>query len=767
MGRFNYIQNNFLNGEISPKAYGRTDLKEYLQSCREIFNAVPFKQGGAGRRNGSQFIRSTFTNANAATVNFQTKKFRLIPFSVSRTEAYVIWIGTDDPPKCFGLVNTNALSHTQSAIARGAVYASPGYELNHLGDQSGGTGGTTGAYYTEAELKEVQYAQSGDILVIVHPNHVPLVIYRTAADTFKWLEWGASQASAGGPFVGQNTVRQYPFRTVNTNTANTMTLSGVLTVGGAVTATMIDDTFVAGHKGSIWKTTRAGSTGSFIITAITSAKIATGIVTTDCTTVSTVATSAWEESAWSDYRGWPRTVCFFEQRAIFGGNAAERDTVWASQQGDIYEMDAVGYATDSGYGTVEATDPFTLTPAATEVNSMNWLSPAKVLSAGTLGREYNISGPDNSLSFGPTNVSFSPETSHGSAYVQAVRNANALTFVQRAGRSVREFIFNFQEDSFRADDLATYAEHMTKKCYELRGPGSNVPRIINMQLQESASTLWCLDDNGFLLSCLRDRQNGVTAWAFHAIAGRYDDVGVTWTSNYAYVKSIAIVPNATGSSDDIWMLVGRFEHGGTETVYLEKIGSDFIRNELDIPTGVDLSDFDTRPVYMDSAFRGAGGPGTSITGFTHLANKTVGVLVDGNYIGTKTVSAGGVITLDSSGTDVIAGLLYRSIIDPVSVEAGSVIGSANMSMQSIDKAIIRFERTCSAKIGKTPTDPMMEELNFRADDLGAGLPTPPYTGIIERDFPGDWGRESRMAIVCEDALPMNVVSYTLHGVTND
>ena len=136
-----YIQSNFTSGEWSPRLYGRSDLDKYKAACSTLKNFVVFPHGGATRRMGIHDIAAA-----------KTTEVRLIPFQYNRDEAYVI-----------------ELSDLVLRLYRNGaqIESSPGvpYELAHT--------------YTEAELWEINFTQSADLLYLVHKDHAPAKIARS------------------------------------------------------------------------------------------------------------------------------------------------------------------------------------------------------------------------------------------------------------------------------------------------------------------------------------------------------------------------------------------------------------------------------------------------------------------------------------------------------------------------------------------------------------------------------------------------------------
>ena len=96
MSKYNFLKNNFLGGEISPRAYGRAELDIYRSTCEQIFNAIVYPQGGVARRPGSEFVTASvlevLTGGGSPTYTPMTVKHRIIPYKRSKTESYAILI---------------------------------------------------------------------------------------------------------------------------------------------------------------------------------------------------------------------------------------------------------------------------------------------------------------------------------------------------------------------------------------------------------------------------------------------------------------------------------------------------------------------------------------------------------------------------------------------------------------------------------------------------------------------------------------------------
>ena len=130
------LQKSFAGGEVSPEMFGRIDDVKYQSGAAKIRNFITKPQGPAANRPGLQFVRE---------VKDSTKKVRLIPFTYSTTQTMVIEMGA-------GYFRF----HTQGATV---MDGSVPYELANT--------------YSEADLFDIHYVQSADVLTLVHPNYPP------------------------------------------------------------------------------------------------------------------------------------------------------------------------------------------------------------------------------------------------------------------------------------------------------------------------------------------------------------------------------------------------------------------------------------------------------------------------------------------------------------------------------------------------------------------------------------------------------------------
>ena len=228
MARANFAFSAFVAGELSTRLTGRVDLKKYFTGCEILENFVLHPHGGASRRPGTTYV----SDAKSASA-----KSRLRTFQFNVTQAY-----------CLEFFNN-------------------GFRIFKDGGQV--TSGSPAAAvevtttYTTAQLAELKFAQSADVMYVAHPAHPVRKIARTSHTA-----WTIADVDfARGPFLDANI-------TATTLTANGRSGTGVTVTASAATGINGGTGFTANdvgrliklHHGYVKITARASAT-SVTVTA--------------------------------------------------------------------------------------------------------------------------------------------------------------------------------------------------------------------------------------------------------------------------------------------------------------------------------------------------------------------------------------------------------------------------------------------------------------------------------------------------------------------
>jgi hypothetical protein len=148
---------------------------------------------------------------------------------------------------------------------------------------------------------------------------------------------------------------------------------------------------------------------------------------------------------------YPAAVAFYEQRLSLAGTLNDPQKYWLSMSGDYEDMTA----------GAEDDDAIEYTIAADQVNAIKWMVPGRVLLTGTVGGEWRMWSGSASDPITPSNADAKRQTAHGSKDIQAMPMGNSVLFIQRAGRKIRELVYDYDVDGYVSADLSILAEHIT------------------------------------------------------------------------------------------------------------------------------------------------------------------------------------------------------------------------------------------------------------------------------------------------------------------
>ncbi len=465
----------------------------------------------------------------------------------------------------------------------------------------------------------------------------------------------------------------------------------------------LDDT--SGTVISYFTTDQTSVEGIVEITAVTNSSTATGTVLK--TLASTDATHRWSEGSWSNFRGWPQTASFFEDRLMFGGNTAQPDTIWGSVVSDYSNMEA----------GVDDADAVIFTLSSRQVNVIEWLIGKDKLLIGTSGAEWTIEGgTDEPLT--PSNVIAKQHSTYGSANLQANIANESVLFFQRGKEKMRELAYNWELDSYVAPDMTILSSLVTNSG------------IDDTTFQKTPdSILWCVRADGELPVFSYERSENITAWS--RMITHTNLAGTLTDSDF---ESVARISGAT--EDEIWVIVERTINSSTVR-YIEQIQSrDF---------GDDAED----AFYVDCGITYDSTASSAMTGLTHLEGQTIYVLADGVVFDTEVVSSGA-ITLSLNNVTTTASTVQMGLGYEVNMRTMplSFIGSETIhgKMKRISEVISEWYLSGDFSIGKD------------ASNLQAYGITGQTTDIDRKTFPPGWDRNGYIFIYQLSPEPLTLLS---------
>lgn len=779
MSKASPIQTSFNAGEFSPTLEGRVDIAKYASSCKDITNFVPMVQGPAKRRSGTRFVNEVKDSADQTWlirfefsedqtymlefgdkyIRFYTNHAQLVTGSVTAWNSATAYVVGD--LASYGGVNyycevenTNQTPPNASYWypLTGSIYEIPSpYDVADLTDSLG-----------ELRLRTVQ---SADIVYIVHPDYAPHKLSRYGPT--KWII--EELLTIEGPFEDvdpEETITVYA--SAETGNITLTASSGIFEAGDVGSLFYLEQKLVDivtqwesgkaitsgarrrsdnktyeainsattgvnkpthsigsqydGDAGVLWAFRDAGY-GHVRITGYTSATQVSATVITripSAAVSSGNASTRWAFGKWSDVNGYPEQVTFFRERLCF------------TKDQDV-EMSVVGdfenFARKNSSGEVVVDQAISIRISSDQVNKIQWLSPSKGLLVGTAGGEYVIKELTTNEAFGPANVTVVNQSPFGSREVIPVQVGEAVLFVQRSGRKLRELMYDFGSDSYKSIDTTVLSEHIT------------YGGIVDMAYQqEPDSVVWCVRADGVLLGFTYNKEQDVLGWHKHQLGGS------------GIVECVDTIPNPDKDQDDLWMIVKRTINGTTKR-YIEYLEKDFSQED-------DIED----AFFVDCGLTYSGAAADVISGLDHLEGETVAVLSDGAAHPDCVVTSGD-ITLVRDASKVQIGLPCPATIVTQRLNAGGADGTSQGKTKRITKVVIRFLRTLGAKAGFNTDN--LDEIQFRSGSDPMDSAPPVFSGDKLLEWNGGYDFDGYVTIQQPQPLPMTIVAIMPQVVTQD
>lgn len=750
MGRFAPIWNTFNAGELSPLIDGRTDQEKYFAGCKRLRNLIPTVQGPATRRGGSRYMGATRNNGRAW----------FLPFEFNQAQSYVLEL-TDLKMRFW--------------VNRGQLLSGPDpYEVD--------TPWTSANLITEESTLALRSVQSGDTMWICHNDGAvaPQQLKRLAATnwTIEPVEFengpfedidpdSATTVTASGvsgvitltastaifsaddidtPFYVEqkdganvktwataqraalNDVRRYEGNYYkNTNTpagAKPVTgnnppvhTEGRFWDGGGTDDSTTDDFSSTGVE---WEYLHSGYGWARITAVAVDGLSATATVVRRLPDAALAGTNRWAKSAFSAARGWPTSVAFFRERLCYA-------------RGRELFMSVVGayddFSPKDGPDITKET-ALKLKLASDRLDLIRWIMPSAALLIGTARNELSVQEQTTTTVFAADNSLTVPQTEYGSRLLEPIRVGNAVLFIQRAGRKLREMIYDYASDRYKADDLTVLSEHVVDAG------------IVDMDFQQEPDNIvWCVLTDGTLAALTYNRERGVIAWVPHTIGG--ED---------AIVETVASISAPDGRRDDVWLGVRRTINGNVVR-YVETIEDHRLAE-------VDTAD----AFYGDCGITYDGASTKTIAGLNHLEGETVQILADGSAHA-ELVVQGGQITLTRSASKVQIGFDSPAQLQTMRLEGGVNDGTAQTRKKSIAELFLRVFNTIGGLVG--PSFDRLDPIPGLSPSGTVGTRPPLFTGDRRVEFPAEYGEDGYVCVQSSPMLPLTVVAIAARVEVDD
>lgn len=424
----------------------------------------------------------------------------------------------------------------------------------------------------------------------------------------------------------------------------------------------------------------------------------------------------WAEGSWSDERGYPKQVTFFEERIVYGYTIYQPNQLWLSKTGDFENFEA-GTNDNNSFSLVLPTS-----------DAIMWVDSLEALLVGTSGGEWRIRSNSLDEALTPSNFSIKQQTTWGAGNLGSIKVSDAILFIDYVGRKIREVAWNDEQQKFTSPDLTSLAENITVGGIGGYAYQRNPDSIVWIWLK---TPYYFNGDLISLISMTYDRSQNVIAFAMHSFG---ETNGVPEVSPGAEVESVCVTPST--NEDVVTLAVKRVINGSTVR-YIEQIQPVDFGNNIEDCFFVDCG------LSYDST------PATTFSGLDHLEGETVTVLGDGCVFADQVVT-GGEVTLSQAVSVCHIGLKSRYKLEPMRLAGnpGDIMGLE----RTIPEILVSFYKTSGASYGDgTNTYP----IDFRTTEV-FGSPPALFTGEKKLPFNSGFTTQDTIIISGSDPLPCTV-----------
>lgn len=765
------LQPTFAAGELSPSASARTDIARYYTGLKLCRNFMVMPYGGVRNRPGTRFV---------CEVADSTELNRLIPFQFNDEQTYILQFGN----QLMRVIKDGG----QVLYSSGPSVGQP-YQL--------------AMPYTQADLLQLNFTQSADVMTFAHPSYKPRELGRLAHDNWITNEISlvpriAPPATAtAAPFSGDGIQQSWRYQvTAVLDDGNTLdeslpvTSNSILVWSSSSAAGIVWDAVPGATYYIVYKDTAGAGIYGFIGRA-------TGTTFTDrnITAVKT-DTPPNGNDPFVGANNYPGAVGYYQQRLVFAGSNLSPQTFWMSKTGLFKNF---GYSIPN-----KDDDSITFTIASKEVNRVRHLIGLRKLLGLTSGGEWTFSGGDTGLT--AKSIQASQEGYDGSALVPPVVVGTSAVYVQARGNRVSSFGYSLDADGFAAGDLTLFSAHLFR--------GYELTSVAYQKIPDSI--VWYVRDDGKLLGMTYLPEQQLVGWHWHDTDG--------------FVESIACIPE--GQEDALYMVVRRTINGvqkryvermatrqvlsiedaffvdsglsydgrntdttktmrlsgGTTWQYPEvvtmtaqghapfTVGSVGVNYSLKLVVTDDNDDVTTATVRVqvvgytsatvvtvkllivcpellrNAAVSSWARQAKSISGLGHLEGKTVSILADGS-VHPQRVVTGGAITLQEAAGVAHVGLPYKSDMETLDLElknGNETILDKKIAVTSLT-VLVEESRGIFAGKDKNSLRP------HKTSRTTYEQPLETLTGQAEINISNDWKSKGRVFIRQSDPLPLSVL----------
>ncbi len=805
---------SFAGGEITPELAGRLDLAKYQTGLSLARNFITLAHGPATRRSGFEFIRAAGDSTNSV---------RLIPFAFSATQTVVLEFGHQYIRFHINgatlLAGSPAAWATTTEYAVGALVTQSSNKYYCVTAHTSGTFATdlaagkwyllpaSGVYqiptpYVSADLFDLHFAQSADIITIAHPSYATRELARNAA-----TDWSLTTVTFAPPSNAPTGVTATATVATSTNLTQAKYVvtavqpDGVTESLASAVASATNNLTLAGNFNTITWTgvdgasrynvyKRRGGIYGYIgqvtpVTGVTKAisTLSQGTILSDSKTVTATTSSAHgfttgdkvliEGAQYSWMNGYFQITVL--SSTTFRYTSSKK--TFAISTGGTASIPSLSLVDDNV--TADTTTPppediISLNTATGEYPAATVYHEQRRWFAGTNDKPQVLwatrTGTDKNLTSSvPSREADGMELRIAASQYNQIRHLVGLSdlIAFTAGGEFRIYAENSPAITPTSVSIKPQGYSGASNVQPVVTPGSILyvqaqgSRVRELAYSWEANAYRTLDlsimaphrFNGYVIKQVAfTRAPDSILWAVR------DDgtlLGMTYVPDqqvYGWhahdtdgtFESVCVV--SEGNEDVLYAVVRR-TIGGTALRYIERLRSRVFTDQKDA-------------FFVDSGLTYDGTPVTTLSGLDHLEGKTVAILADGAVHPTRVVTSGA-IALDFAASVIHVGLPFTSDLRtlPLALEGAPAVGQG--TLKNVNKVHLRVAQSSVVKAG--PDFVRLREYPPRAITDPYGSPPALRDGELSLLIDPSWNTDAAVCVRQDLPLPLSVLSMTIEA----
>jgi hypothetical protein len=738
------LKPSFAAGVLDPELHGRVDLEKFNVGLARCDNWIVRAHGSVINRPGTECTTEARNSARA---------LRLIRFAFNTTQQYALVLGHqslrvvkdgDDVVEADVAITALDLASVNPVLRAPAhgyaagddVYVSGiagcpggpyrvkattpdtlelwGYDGEDIPDGPGwawASGARLNRIYTlatpwdAADLADLRFTQSADVMTLVHPSYAPRALTRTdhAAWTLTTPSYGASVATPAGPSAtptGTGAVpHSYRVTAIDANYAEsvasaTASCNNAATLSATVFNTLTWSAVAGASYYHVYKL-RGGAFG-FLGVATAASFVDDGSVVADMTDTPPLA-----RTLFNAVGKYPAAVTYHQQRLVYARTDEKPQGIFASRVADYYNHNTSV--------PLQEDDALSFQIAAQQANEIRHLVSLDVLLAFTSGGEWVLRGATDDL-LTPSSVNPRPQGTRGCNRIAPLIVGDTVLFIEPSGAVVRDFQYSLQTDKYGGGNLCVLAEFLFDGY-----------QIVDWAYQQHPwSVIWAVRNDGVVVALTYLREHDIWAWHTHRTVN-------------GTIESVCVVRE---NLVDIVYFVVRRTIDGRAKRFVERMA------ERTWSTVADAFFVDCGIVYD-------GEPRDELVGLEYLEGETLAVLADGNVHPPVTVTDGRV-TLQRNYSKIVVGLPISADLETLPLDPRQSVGRQKL----LPSATARVLDTRGLAFGPTFEDLYEPPQAVVAYDTALEL----YTGDLEVALDSGWNAHGRICVRQAHPLPATLLS---------